>query len=401
MSEADHAHQPRSAVPFWTVAVVLTLFLTGASAPSPMYALYASRWHFSPTTLTAVFAVYAIALLAVLLTCGGLSDAVGRRPVLLAGIAVQTLAMGIFFAADGVGWLFAARVVQGVATGLVTAAAAAALLDLQPRLSTVGPLVNALAPSVGLALGAVGAGALVQYAPAPLHLTYAVLVVLLLGSAVATALLVPGATTRRPVSLRPRVSVPRAVRPAFWAALPVLVSTWGLGGFYLSLGPSLVLSLAGSSDRLLGGALPAVLCVSGAAACLVLNTRTPERMMQAGTVMLLAGLLLSVASIAGGTAAGLLASTFVSGAGFGSAFLGAFRSLVVRADPARRGELLAAVFTAAYLSFSLPAIVGGLVATRVGLQPTAVGYAGVLSALAAVALGLRVAAARRPAPVTV
>ena len=159
MSQTDQAHQPRSAVPFWTVAVVLTLFLTGASAPSPLYALYASRWHFSPTTLTAVFAVYAIALLAVLLTCGGLSDAVGRRPVLLAGHRRPDRRDGPLPRGRRRGLALRRAHRPGLATGLVTAAAAAALLDLQPRRSTIGPLVNALAPSVGLALGAVGAGA--------------------------------------------------------------------------------------------------------------------------------------------------------------------------------------------------------------------------------------------------
>jgi MFS family permease len=386
---------PGSTVPFWTVGVVLTLFLAGASAPSPLYALYAQRWHFSPVTLTAVFAVYAIALLAVLLTFGGLSDAVGRRPVLLVGIGLQAVAMGLFLVADGVWWLVAARVVQGAATGLVNAAAAAALLDLQPRRSTAGPLVNSLAPLVGLGLGAAGAGLLVQYAPEPLHLTFVVLLVVLLGCGVATALLVPAGTRRGPVDMRPRVRVPREVRPTFWAALPVLVATWSLGGFYFSLGPSLVLDLAGSSDRLLGGALPTVLCLSGALASFVLNTRTPERMMAIGSALLVGGLLLSVAAIAGGSAAGLLASTVLAGAGFGSAFLGAFRTLASRADPQHRAELLAAVFTAAYLSFSVPAVVAGFVATRAGLRPTALGYATALAVLAAVALALRFAA-RRP-----
>lgn len=117
-------------------------------------------------------------------------------------------------------------------------------------------------------------------------------------------------------------------------------------------------------------------------------------MMTVGSTMLLGGLAASAGAIAAGSAAGLLASTVVAGAGFGSAFLGAFRTLASRADPQHRGGLLAAVFTAAYLSFSVPAVVAGFVAARAGLRPTALGYATALAVLAVVALLLRLTSGR-------
>ena len=188
--------------------------------------------------------------------------------------------MAAFLLADGLAWLYAARVLQGAATGLVTAAVAAALIDLQPPARPArGPLVNAITPTVGLAAGALAASALVQYGPAPLRLVYALLLAGFLLLAVAVAALPAGSTARRPVSLRPRVSVEPAVRPAFWAALPCLVATWALGGLYLSLGPSLILSLSHSGSRLLGGSLVFALCGAGPAA----------RAMRTGCLLLLAG----------------------------------------------------------------------------------------------------------------
>ncbi|WP_195909081.1 MFS transporter [Microlunatus sp. Gsoil 973] len=117
---------------FIVVATVLAAFLAGASAPSPLYGVYARTWGFSPVTVTAVFAIYAIALLGTLLVSGTLSDALGRRPVILMALGLQSLAMALFLLASGVAWLYLARITQGVATGLVTAAVSAALLDLQP-----------------------------------------------------------------------------------------------------------------------------------------------------------------------------------------------------------------------------------------------------------------------------
>src|SRR5919204_6918798 len=117
---------------FWLVAVVLGLLLAAASAPSPLYAVYAARWDFSSTTLTTVFAVYALALLVALLTTGQLSDWIGRRRVLVIGLIVQTASMIAFVVAQGVAMLFVARVLQGIGTGVATGAISAWLLDLEP-----------------------------------------------------------------------------------------------------------------------------------------------------------------------------------------------------------------------------------------------------------------------------
>ena len=112
------------------LVATLGFLLFASSAPSPLYIVYQAKWHFSPITLTSVFAVYAVALLMALIFAGSLSDRVGRRPVLLGALAVQLVAMVLFGLAHGVGALFAARIVQGVATGVGMGAISAALIDL-------------------------------------------------------------------------------------------------------------------------------------------------------------------------------------------------------------------------------------------------------------------------------
>lgn len=114
--------------PFWTIAATLTLFLFGASAPSPLYVVYQQRFGFTATTLTAIFAVYAIALLLTLIPAGTVSDQRGRRPVILGAIAVQAAAMVLFLLANGTAMLFAARIVQGAATGAALGTLNAALV---------------------------------------------------------------------------------------------------------------------------------------------------------------------------------------------------------------------------------------------------------------------------------
>src|SRR3954447_24137052 len=153
---------------FWLVAAALLVLTSAASAPSPLYVVYQQRWGFSSVTLTAVFAVYAVALLAALLTVGGLSDFVGRRPMLAAALLADAVAMIVFLEAESVSWLLAARIVQGAATGAALGVISAYLIDLQPaEHPKLGALVNSVGSGLGLAVGALLAGVLVEYAPAP------------------------------------------------------------------------------------------------------------------------------------------------------------------------------------------------------------------------------------------
>src|SRR5580704_14563049 len=240
---------------FWLLASVFFLMNFAAGAPSPLYRVYQAEWRFSATTLTAVFAAFAVVLLVTLLFLGSVSDYLGRRPVIVAGLAVNAAACALFLLARGVGLLFAARALQGIAVGTATGALGAALIELQPEDSGLGTLVTSAFPSLGLAVGALGTSALVQYAAGPTQLVWW----LLLGAyvvCIVAVLAMPESATPRPgvlASLRPQVGVPQRARGTFAVAVPCLIAVWALGGLYLSLGPSLAAQLTGSQNRLWGG----------------------------------------------------------------------------------------------------------------------------------------------------
>ena len=327
-------------VGFWLIAGVLGLLVFASSAPSPLYGVYQQKWQFSATTLTAIFGVYALALIVTLLVVGALSDYVGRRPVIVGALVVEIGAMSLFLAATGVGWLYAARVLQGCAVGAATSALSAALIDLQPQGSTRAPVVNSFTPGFGLALGALVTSALVQYAPAPTHLIWW----LLLGGfalAIPAVLAVPESVARHPGalrSLRPRLGVPRPCLGAFVAGLPGMVALWALGGFYLSLGPSLAGSITGSRNLLWGGVMIVLLTGVGSLSSLLFRNSAPAAAVLWGAVALLAGVGVTVGGIEAPSAALLLVGTAVAGVGFGVAFLGSFRILSALAAPDGAGS---------------------------------------------------------------
>jgi predicted MFS family arabinose efflux permease len=368
---------------FWIVAFTLGLFLFAAAAPSPLYAVYAAKFHFSAIVLTEVFAVYAIALLVALLLTGSLSDSVGRRPVILSAVAIELVSMVMFVFATSVEWLFLARVTQGIATGIATSPLAASFVDLHsPEHPTLAPTVNSATLMIGIALGALTSAALVQYGPDPLSLVYWLLIAMFAVAAVGVGLMGEPSTARAALHVLPRIGVEPSVRPSFLAALAILIAGWAVGGFYLSLGPSLVLGLAQTSNRLLGGLSIFVLSGVGAA-CIVAARGWPAgRSMSRGAAALVAGLLFTLASILVGSPTLFIVTTAITGVGFGLAWFGVLRSLVLRASPTGRGALLAAVFIVAYTSFALPAVVAGYLVTRIGLHDAALWYGAAVGLLA-------------------
>lgn len=372
---------------FWIAAATFWLFLFAAAAPSPLYAVYAARWRFSAIALTEVFAVYALVLLIALLLTGSLSDSIGRRPVILAGLVIQVVSMVLFLLAVDVNWLFAARVAQGIATGMVTGPLAASFVDLQPpSRPTLAALVNSATPILGLAAGAIVAAALVQYGPDPLHLVYWLMLVGFIAAGAGILLMPEPSRQRAALNLWPRIGIEPPVRPVFAATLPSLIAGWAVGSFYLSLGPSLTLQLAGSSNRVLGGLAIALLAGVGAIAIIVARSWQPRRAAVVGGVAMVVGLALTVVAVELKTATLFFAATTVTGIGFGLGWLGVLRSLVGQASPTGRGALLAAIFIVAYLSFGLPAVAAGYEVTRIGLHQAALWFGAAVDLLAVAGL---------------
>jgi len=378
---------------FGAITAIFVLFAAASSAPSPLYVVYQQQWGFSATTLTVVFAVYVLALIGSLVVVGALSDHVGRRPVLAAAIALEAVALVLFITAGDVTILLAARVAQGIATGAALTTLGATLVDLNPpHAPGRAGVVNGVAPVGGLALGALGCGALVQYAPAPTHLVFALLL-LGMGAAGIVVARMPETSARRLgglASLAPRLRVPARLRRDVYALVPILVASWALGGLYLSLGPSVAASIFGLTNHLIGGLVVTLLCGTGAVTAFALRAWPARRVLTTGAVLLTAGTALTLAGLEGHAVALAAAGTVLAGIGFGASALACFGTLARLAAPEERGELFSVAYVIAYLAFSLPAVLAGFASTYAGLHATALVYG-----LGVVALSLTALAAQR------
>ncbi|TPG79915.1 MFS transporter [Pseudomonas arsenicoxydans] len=377
------SHSNRASL--WFLAITLLSFLAASTAPTPLYRLYQEQMHFSAATLTLIFGVYAFSLLAALLTVGSLSDHLGRKPVIFSAVVLNALAMLLFINADSVAWLISARVLQGFATGMATAVLSATLLDTDRQ---QGPLINSVAPLLGMALGGLGCGLLAEFAPAPLHLTYWLLLVLFALQAVYIWRL-PESVSRQPgawASLRPTLHVPVQARSTLWRVLPLNTATWALGGFYASLAPSLVRTATGSTSNLIAGSTVAALTVTGALMIFTLRNRPAVLALQLGASLLPTGIVLVLLGVHSASLPLFFLGTLVAGCGFGAGFLGAVRSLVPLALPHDRAGLMSAFYVLSYLAFCLPSLLAGNLTRSFGLVATTDGYGAVLIVLSVGAL---------------
>lgn len=367
------------------LAFVLLCFFAASSAPTPLYHLYQQAWGFSSALLTVIFAVYALSLLATLLVFGSLSDYLGRRPVIFIGLLLEIVSMLLFIAATDVSWLIVARVLQGVATGIATSALGAAMLDSDAQ---QGPLLNSITPMFGMALGALGTSALVEYAPLPMGLAYGVLLAAFVGQAMYLLRIAETVTPQPGVlkTLRPRLGVPAQARGTLLLVLPADIAAWALGGFFLSLAPSLLTAATGSTSVLNGGFAVAALTLSGAISIHNLRLRAPRLALLVGCSFLAVGVSVILAAVNLGWLWLFFTGAVVAGIGFGASFLGALRLLLPLAHAHERGALMAAFLALSYLAFCIPALLAGVSIKTAGLVTTTNVYGGVVVLLAVSAL---------------
>jgi hypothetical protein len=370
----------------YLLASLIVSLLASSAAPTPLYAAYQAQWSFSPITTTIVFGVYAVTVLAALLTFGRLSDHLGRKPVLLTALAIQAASLAVFATVGGVPELLLARVIQGVSTGTALGAIGAGMLDIDRQRGT---FANAVSPGVGTGTGALLSALAVRFLPFPEHLIYlfllGVIVVQIAGVALMreTVTRDTQVTARALKSLTPDVRLPRTLRGPVLAAAPVLFAVWALAGLYGALGPALVQVVTGSPDVVLGGLSLTVLTVAAVAAIVALRSASAGTVMGTGIIALVAGVAITMLGLTITSPAVFFFGTAVAGIGFGSGFQGGIRTVVPLAAPHERAGVLSLLFVISYLGMGVPAVAAGFLAVHgAGLTGAAMDYAAALILLA-------------------
>jgi MFS family permease len=375
---------------FWLIAAAFTVAMAFATVPAPLYPLYQRRDGFSALTITIVFVMYAVGVVASLLLIGHLSDRVGRKRILIPALGLEALAAALFLTWPALPGLIVARLLTGLAVGMITATATAHLHDLhaasRPRAGQGRfEMVSTAANFGGLGAGTLIAGFLAQFVSLPLRTPYVVFLMLILLSAVAVGLSpetvpqLPGRFRYRPQ----RIRVAGAERARYVVAAASAFTAFAVFGLFTSLATGFVAVTLHHPGRLLAGFV--VFAVFGGAA--LSQTATSQlglgRRLGLGLAVEAAGMVVLAAGMREADLTAFLIGGALAGAGAGVLFKSALGTVAAMTADEVRGEALAGLFLIAYAGLIVPAVGLGL-ATRLTDATTAtLWFTGVLLTLLA------------------
>src|SRR5919197_3958685 len=367
---------------FLLVAYAFLVTMIGTTLPTPLYPLFEARYSFGELMVTVIFAVYAFGVIAGLLAFGNLSDEIGRKPVLLLGIAFSAASAFLFVFAGSVAPIFAGRVFSGLSAGIFTGTATAMLVDLAPGgRRRLGSIVAVVVNLGGLGLGTLLAGLLAEYCTSPLRLPFLVQLGLLVPGALGL-LVTPETVERRAFRLRlPRLRVPAEVRGVFIRGASVGFGGFAVAGVFSSVAPAFLGQILDLTSHALAGLVVFILFSASIVGQLLVMRLSDRRALVWGCALLAGGVGLLALALWAESLAALIASAAVVGIGLGGVIGAGLAAINQRAPVEQRGETASSFFVVMYVGLSVPVIGVGLAANAWTLRGAGIAFCAAVAAL--------------------
>jgi MFS family permease len=389
-------HQDRvgSARWVWLAAWPVTAVFVLSNAATPLYVLWQRELGFSKGTLTVIFAAYIVGLVGSLLVSGVVSDRVGRKPVLLPALGLALAACVIFATAGSVIALVIARLFTGVAVGAVVSAGMAAVSDVGRAHKSLAALLASCAMVLGAGTGPLLAGVLSETVAGPTVTVFVVEAALLI-TAIVVVLRMP--VRRPPYAPGPWIRVPgvpsgngRQLLLGIAVFAPGITAT----SFVLSLGPSLLSGLLGTTSRIVAGATAFAMFLTATGVQFAVRRVARRRILLFGATSTTLAMVALVVAVHAASIAALVASALLAGAGQGMGQLGGLSLLNSSVPPRRLAEANAALNVGGYVPAGLLPVSAGYLTDAAGLTTGTTVFAGTLLAFA-ITGGLTVVLSRR------
>jgi MFS family permease len=368
-SQSGVPNSVRTRAGFWLIAWVYLVAMLGGTLPVPLYIYWAPQMGFGPFTTTLIFAAYAVGVVVSLLVFAPWSDQSGRRPSLAVSLAAIAASTVCLLVASDVATLLVGRVLSGLATGVVTATATAAMEDLAGKRTSHRVSMFATAANLGgLGLGALIAGVIAQFTSGPTDVVFGVYLIVLAPAAIAVALTPETVVSRgiRAVSVR-RPAMPDAPsdRTAFACAGAAVFAVFAVNGLFTSLVPAFLRDQLHMASVAMVGAVVGLLFLIALATQLVAPASWVESPIVA-PLFIIGGVIGFESGLWVASVPVFVAGTTLAGVGAGLAFRHGVALTARVAEPSRRANLFATFFLLAYAGATVPTLALGLLDEVVG-----------------------------------
>ena len=375
-SETETSDTPARFVQVFVVTASLLMITLSVNLQIPLYKTYAIAAGYGNGLVAVTFAAYVVGLLPVLIMLGGISDRIGRKPVMLLGLAAALLANVFIILDPSMQTLLKVRVLQGVAVGLSLGASTAYLAEILGNSTQVTNIIGVIV-TLGLGSGSLITSTTLLYSNSNIPYSY-------FGVAIATLvcciimLFMPATRNLRATSL---------IRPPLISREPItycvaIFLAWSLTGVIIATIPAELerLNLTGWSGLLVSLAIG-----TGVLFQPVSRRLGPRLSLLAGYVLLLLAYAILLAGVWSGSLSLILIGSACSGASsFGLIYLGGLAA-VVHSSGLEKARAVSGYFLFAYVGLGLPCIFIGYLADETGLFSALVNFGSVLAGAATLA----------------
>ena len=355
------------------VAICLFFTTLAVNLEVPLYTVYSRAAGFGSGLTALAFAAYVGGLLPVLIFLGGISDRVGRKPILLIGLSCVLLATVLMILSPNIYTLFITRILQGVGVGLNVGTGTAYLAELMglqhPTSAERAAAYAALTTSLGFGGGALFTTVVLLVSNSSdtlVPVSYPVVAIL--------TLILLAALIWLPAYNNPS-SIPTAlVRLPYFPAGSLRIGAtiglaWAVVGLVIAVIPT---QLARVNLTAWSGLVLFLVNGTGAACQPFVRKLKPYFSLQVGFILLPLGYLLLLAGAWSGILLVLLLGAMITGAAcYGFTYLGGLAE-IARLSQDQRARAVSGYFLCAYLGFGIPSIPFGFLAESIGNEVTLV-----------------------------
>lgn len=347
--------------PVLIVATALFLVTHAANLQVPLYNTYAQLAGYGSGISAIAFSIYVAGLLPTLILLGGVSDRVGRKTVILASLISGCLATFLMIAQPTIYTLFATRVLQGIAVGLMTGTGTAYLSALMPRNSAQVATYVSLTTSLGFSSGALFTNGALLYKNSLVPFSYWTVFILILGC-IGLAVRLP----EQPVSPGKLIRLPVFPAGTIPAGLAIALA-WSLAGI---VGVILPAQLVQYNLPNWSGPMLFIFVITGVLFQPLARRLDAQRSLQLGAVIIVFGYIGFTCGAWLGSLSLVLVGVAIAGtACYGFTYLGGLAE-VIRLSGSESARAASGYFVCAYLGYGLPVILIGFFSDQIGIVNT-------------------------------